>query len=174
MGLWNLRSFLPREIRKFIKCVPAEVLKRGRSVSPSSLFMTPLRMMGKETGNARAGVLTRSAFRHGQPADTLGGRVPQPLWMCIQGPAKPSTLCSALLMLPSGHSLKCGGGGQAGTISSPWNPACSPRWHRGSQNDVDSSRHSWEAADCLAGKTRAQSVLNEEALFTFPQLPLQG
>lgn len=26
----SLRSFVPREIRKFIKCAPAEVLKRGR------------------------------------------------------------------------------------------------------------------------------------------------
>lgn len=55
LGLWNLRSFVPREIRKFIKCVPAEVLKSGRSVCPSSLFMKPLRMTGKETGTAESG-----------------------------------------------------------------------------------------------------------------------
>lgn len=70
LGLQNLRSFEPREIRKFIKCVPAEVLKRGRSVCPSSLFMKPLRMTGKETGNAesrrarRVSVQTQSACRH--------------------------------------------------------------------------------------------------------------
>lgn len=84
LGLWNLRSFVPREIRKFIKYVPAEVLKRGRSVCPSSLFMKPLRMTGKESGTVE------SRRSHGQRADTMGGRVPQPLWIYVQGHAKPS------------------------------------------------------------------------------------
>lgn len=47
----SLRSFIPRKIRKFIKCVPAEYYREEESVCPSSLFMKPLRVTGKETSD---------------------------------------------------------------------------------------------------------------------------
>lgn len=92
----SLRSFVPREIRKFIKCVPAEVLKRGRKCLSFIFIHEALEGDGK--GDWRLGDqahCTVSLCRHIQAGES---RLPG--LMCIQGRAKPSTLvCSALLML---------------------------------------------------------------------------
>lgn len=91
------RSFVPREIRKFIKCAPAEVLKRGRKCLSFIFIHEALEGDGK--GDWRLGdqahSQTVSLCRH-----IRAGESRLPLLMCIRGRAKPSTsVCSALLML---------------------------------------------------------------------------
>ena len=91
-----LRSFVPREIRKFIKCAPAEVLKRGRKCLSFIFIHEALEGDGK--GDWRLGdqaaSQTVSLCRHIQSCES---RLP-PL-MCVQGLAGLATLvCSALLM----------------------------------------------------------------------------
>lgn len=93
----SLRSFVPREIRKFIKSAPAEVLKRGRKCLSFIFIHEALEGDGK--GDWRLGDQAHSQTvllcRHIQAGESW-----LPLLMCIQGRAKPSTLvCSVLLML---------------------------------------------------------------------------
>lgn len=93
----SLRSFVPREIRKFIKCAPAEVLKRGRKCLSFIFIHEALEGDGKGDWRLgdRAPWQTVSRYRH-----TAAGESRLPLLMCIQGRAEPSTsVCSALLML---------------------------------------------------------------------------
>lgn len=91
-----LRSFVPKEIRKFIKCAPAEVLQRGRKCLSFIFIHEALEGDGK--GDWRLGdqaaLQTVSLCRHIQSCES---RLP-PL-MCVQGLAGLATLvCSALLM----------------------------------------------------------------------------
>lgn len=85
----SLRSLVPREIRKFIKCAPAEVLKRGRKCLSFIFIHEALEGDGK--GGWRLGEQahsqTVSLCRH-----IRAGESRLPLLMCVQGRAKPSTL----------------------------------------------------------------------------------
>lgn len=83
----SLRSFTPRQIRKFIMCAPAEVVKRGRKYLSFIFIHEALEGDGKGDWRLEEQAHSVSLCRHIRS----GWQVPLPLLMCIQGHAKPST-----------------------------------------------------------------------------------
>lgn len=117
-----LRSFVPREIRKFIKCAPAEVLKRGRKCLSFIFIHEALEGDGK--GDWRLGDQADSQPAS-QPVQTHSGRwVPHASVDVCSGPCRagyPRVLC--IINAFPGPSFVCCGQSQLGTVSSPPIPA---------------------------------------------------
>lgn len=152
-----LRSFVPREISKFIKCAPAEVLKRGRKCLSFIFIHEALEGDGK------------GDWRSGDGADLQPASLCRRWWVPAASTAVRAGPCQAgyrgvlcIMNAFLGRSFVCCGGSRLGTVSSPLNPAYPPLWHQGSQNQAELGKHSWKTADCLepGRKTCVQSTLN--------------